>query len=711
MVDSFGDRKWIDPQASRPCWDLCECRFNVPDSKAFDVSVQKKFDFVVEKSVSDMIVKVYSSKLKEEIARLFPEAHVEVGAIVCSGFQLLRSDEKIKERLELLFQENESANACHQLKLLDGLISDRQVFQSFGTKKLREECVSGARFWPLYLFQSLNDVVGLLDDTRISEDHIHGNHLSRSESLDSPGEHREEPPVYIYAGDDLATLVPYFGPSGSHEAGCDGVFGPKWMRIMWRMNRVERTTLFRSFGISTAYDLPTPFVKPDRIINSFDFCRALCHISPEAALLKSIEWKQFETTRAILQSTSHCSSTECSGLDPTLLNLNSSEHGFPILNEAAKCGDQTIIQKLLQYGARTVSGGLRDDALTLAAQVNNIRSVPTCNADQPLHQRQDFLQTDRRNAEDRSATRAQHTNSLKLSEVRHWFIMEHRSLIAYTKKREDGSLWIEQRILEALYKPDGSLRGYDPYKGWRSDFHWNYKLISQGLPALDADPQVAWKTSIRTLRHLCNKDLPRDLNEALMFLLLARAMSVFADSNCGKSLHHGCSCCTFSDDLRRWQILFENDSSLDLFRGAAKHLWNIDMFHEAIPGVSDEDQLNQFQDIASRIVDNLREVLELMDGAEGSFLRVQNNWKDRNITSFSAIEDESISLGMVRADLQAFHHPEYGSSTPTGKVKAEQHLSETSSGRRSHSLAPMQILVILVGGAIFATVISFILGE
>lgn len=694
--DSFGDGKWIDPTAPRPCWEWCECRFNIYASEAFDPVVERRFDFVVEKNNSEMLVKIYSPKLKREIARLLEENESQDEALVCNGFRLLRSYTNIVQRVEQLSLENGHSDSLALLQvLLEGLLCDRQIFQSFGLERLYQEGHLPWELWLLYQEKRLRDVFDLMDDSMVFDDPKSHCGEQPTATLNDQQEHSSHSPELYHDDDELPKSLPYFGSTGPHKAGCSGSFGSKWMRILWQMNQTERQHLFNTFGIWTIYDSPSAAVDTSCIIQSYSFCQTLCHLPPETAFRRCLHMKKIETARAILSSTAHCRSPECFTTDTTLLNV---DDDFWILADAASCGDDIILDQLLRHGKHASTLASADHSLDLTMRTAGMHIVPPPASHSTVEHPRISTNTGPRNSARRPSFLMRSNRAQKISELQHWFLVELRRLLAYDRKRVAEAEWIEQRIAQETY-------GESEY----SEQLVNLQLRFFSLHHFDRNPKVAWKTGKDTLKRLCRGSLPRDLNEVLMFLLIARAMSVVSDSHCSTSLVCSCSCCMFSEDLRRWQILFVDEPILlNTFREAVKDLWNIDLFHSPIPKIPAGDQLDQFLHITSRIVGNMGQALELVDAENGTFLQVQNSWKTRTKTNNSIIHDEPLGFGRT---VQAFHHPEYGSNIHDPGPDIE-HISHMSSTRLDNvSISSIQTLVVLIGGAIFATVIAFVLGQ
>ena len=143
--DSYGNRSYIDTYMPRACSMQCRCRS----------LASKSFAFEVRKTADDINVKLYSTTLQMELLPLlvpeeeFPRRHSDI----ISGFHLLKSSNYLESRLRRLRAKRHYGLASNyfpgtddwfeyvkfeaELSLLvEGLVADDQVFDSFGYQTL-----------------------------------------------------------------------------------------------------------------------------------------------------------------------------------------------------------------------------------------------------------------------------------------------------------------------------------------------------------------------------------------------------------------------------------------------------------------------------------------------------------------------------------------------------------------------------------------------
>ncbi|KAF2190391.1 hypothetical protein K469DRAFT_721238 [Zopfia rhizophila CBS 207.26] len=229
-------------------------------------------------------------------------------------------------------------------------------------------------------------------------------------------------------------------------------------------------------------------------------------------------------------------------------------------------------------------------------------------------------------------------------------------------------------------------------------------------PGSNVNSRIAWQTSIRVLRQLCNGTLPKDVDETLLFLLLARAMGLISHTDTCTQSSCNCSYDMFSEDLQRWQRLFQdNQVDLERFREAAKELWGINMSRDITPQMPSEELLNQFQEIVFRILDRTEKALQLVDGKGDDLLTVQSRWRASTVIGADpAFEDGQQSSSNIDNgfDLKSPGHCHSENDWHSNSPEAEQRKRNKMSNR---SLWESQLFVFLIAGAIFAAVLSFIL--
>lgn len=103
---------------------------------------------------------------------------------------------------------------------------------------------------------------------------------------------------------------------------------------------------------------------------------------------------------------------------------------------------------------------------------------------------------------------------------------------------------------------------------WSSLPHGPFEYSNWGN-AFDDDYSKAWSRGMSVMRGLCRGEVPSNLYDTIMFLAIARAISLIKSAS-GASAQHT----EFVADLSRWQVLFvSEDSALSNFRHAVSDIW------------------------------------------------------------------------------------------------------------------------------------------
>lgn len=259
--------------------------------------------------------------------------------------------------------------------------------------------------------------------------------------------------------------------------------------------------------------------------------------------------------------------------------------------------------------------------------------------------------------------------------------------------RLDFHLWY-RRLVEWKCKP-GPI---DPF----------YQLMWPRTISLGGNfnSQIAWKTSINVMRRLCKGKLPQNVEETLLFLVLARAMGLIHHvDSCTESLCN-CSYGMFSEDLKHWQRLFQDDYfDLERFRDAANELWGINMSGDITSQIPSEDLLNQFQETVLKILDRAEDALDIFDETGSDLLTVQNRWRAKTVMQEeTTFEDQQPTWNTDNDfNLKSPGHFDTGQSPESESQSRHEMLN--------NSLRENQLFIFLIVGAIFVAVVSFIMGE
>ena len=180
--DSFGYGWYINVDEERSCTSHCFCRKH---------HLQEAFIFEVDKSVNQMHITIYSHSLYDELATHIPLDNVEGGlgcpTRIVNGLALLRQYHTLMRLLKdlrsaLCDNPTNRSLALEMDLLVNGLLGDGQVFQSFGYEKLYELGFLDYQLWKFFQKQKLDNDITELDDGFCAIDDEEALSTSESES-------------------------------------------------------------------------------------------------------------------------------------------------------------------------------------------------------------------------------------------------------------------------------------------------------------------------------------------------------------------------------------------------------------------------------------------------------------------------------------------------------------------------------------------------
>ena len=143
----------------------------------------------------------------------------------------------------------------------------------------------------------------------------------------------------------------------------------------------------------------------------------------------------------------------------------------------------------------------------------------------------------------------------------------------------------------------------------------------------------AFKKGIGVLRGLCRGQIPSTVSETVCFLAIARAMSIATN----ELSNLACNMFDFERDLGRWQMLFKmEDGTLPAFRNAVAGIWNVILDGTQVQH-PDPSTLMIFCDLAFSIVQQVDNCFDLGSCSSSRLLSSQKNWRGQ-ISSMPAAE-------------------------------------------------------------------------
>lgn len=222
----------------------------------------------------------------------------------------------------------------------------------------------------------------------------------------------------------------------------------------------------------------------------------------------------------------------------------------------------------------------------------------------------------------------------------------------------------------------------------------------------------AWKTGVRTLRGLCEGRLPRSLNETIMFLGVAKAMSEVVDPQNAESGES-----EFLEDLNRWQVLYDTrQDALEDFKAAVHAIWGVQVEYHPSRRPFSVTNLVDLQDIAISLFSRFNSTIRQESTSYYGFLAVKARWRQRHLhNNANALIEEpdpnpaTLTAGRTSELLDHYHRgseatDELESSSPKAEV-----LDDPSNSNPPNPDVG-RILNIIMAGAIFALVMAFLLG-
>lgn len=337
------------------------------------------------------------------------------------------------------------------------------------------------------------------------------------------------------------------------------------------------------------------------------------------------------------------------------------------LSIAAKSGSDSLIRLLLSYGGdvHIATSLLRIDNATGA--INRLDQLS----------RQHFPSSMPMRIEARRKVRHLRTN----------FWKEHAHISDIVKIRREGHsirMGPSDPIIKYILWIPPTRDTVPQY--WVNDF--------------EDDVHKAWAIGFRTLRGLCNKQLPRNLNETLLFLCLARSMAMdFNDEQLETQ---------FFDDLPRWQILFNNDKPLlHDFIKAVREIWNVDLNRFQPLQLNDIElfasTLQEFQDFALRLRNWADKHWDFQHLDDWGLLATQARWRMRqghfSAASSDPVQDEVRSI--VDQD-----------PIPISTAPQDENMKDPPEPQPPDQTGDIStVLALVLAGAVFAIAIAFWLSE
>ena len=225
----------------------------------------------------------------------------------------------------------------------------------------------------------------------------------------------------------------------------------------------------------------------------------------------------------------------------------------------------------------------------------------------------------------------------------------------------------------------------------------------------------AWRRGMATMRALRRGEATANLNDAIWFLTIAKAI-LFTDTNSPSDWQE-----RFVSDLGRYQGLFSHlDGSLDAFRFAVQDIWGTSLTYPPNHGNIDLTTLKYFQELAGTLLHGSESPLRHRENSHYGLLTSQRRWRMHQPSLLSQRDGEldplhkEIPENLVERGDPAGSHS--SSSTDFREGRAWQEYGSHSPFRdtiRSQPYSSIHCIVALtiIAGFIFSVVLSFLLGK
>ncbi len=224
----------------------------------------------------------------------------------------------------------------------------------------------------------------------------------------------------------------------------------------------------------------------------------------------------------------------------------------------------------------------------------------------------------------------------------------------------------------------------------------------------------AFKKGIGVLRGLCKGQTPSTVSETVCFLAIARAMSIATNEHSNLA----CRMLDFERDLGRWQMPFKmEDGTLPAFRNAVAGIWNVILDGTQVQH-PDPSTLMKFCDLAFSIVQHVDNCFDLSSCSSSRLLSSQKKWRvqvsstpDAELAdhNFHHLTPKTSKKKPHSASSGAPYFTWYQDRDPLPTQVPDITMREAiSNNRYLWSINPLVRL--LMAGAIFGIIITFLLG-
>ena len=223
----------------------------------------------------------------------------------------------------------------------------------------------------------------------------------------------------------------------------------------------------------------------------------------------------------------------------------------------------------------------------------------------------------------------------------------------------------------------------------------------------------AWDRGIYVMRGLCRGEPPSSLRDTILFLEVARAMCLSKTDSDRSNFN-----LEFAADLGRWQVLFDSKESLSTFQTAVRDIWGINAEELSRVQTPDARSLEFFHELATSLVSSVEVSLDLQIERARGLLLSQQQWHANKQSA--AMEEPGGVPSLLRVPnacgerREILVHELEDPATPYGRGRSHNYQPrippEDASYGDSEIRISSPIVLLLIPSFAFVMVIAFLLG-
>ena len=292
---------------------------------------------------------------------------------------------------------------------------------------------------------------------------------------------------------------------------------------------------------------------------------------------------------------------------------------------------------------------------------------------------------------DHSGSDEKVVNEMRLRALQREFQKEHAHILACAESSTDRKWYDPEKIIY-----DSDL--WSPSAWGQHGFFRNYSF--------------AWRRGMATMRAFRRGEATSDLNSAIWFLAIAKAMLV-TDIRSPADWQ-----VQFMSDLDRYQRLFSN-GKLAVFRSAVRNIWGANLKYPSRDESVDRTTLEYFQELAGSLLHSSQSPLSHRENSDYGLIKSQRRWRMH----------QPLMLGKKDGESDPFHEripenlvergpvdPHASGSTDFREGSDWQEYKPHSPFRdklhsEPHVSALYTVALAIMAGFIFSVVLAFLLGK